>query len=314
MIPLLVAHVEGRTGEHARTQLLVAVGNGHLDGEGTRRSVERRIDQRHLAREHFAGKNIGADLDRHPQLHGGIILLLNVGDDLQRIDLHDVQHRRPREQVARFVVARRHDARNGRTHLDVLFQVVEHLLLHVERSLGLFELLRRDAAGLIDRNQPVVVVERSLVLQPLLVVLRRIERHEQLPRLHARTHVDQNPVDMHARNRRGNIVLLIRLDLGGIDLVLFDHPKRGGHRLRQHFLVGGRRFGLFLARAGCSHSRRNQHHQNSFHTSLSVIFLFSTFEPSVSAYLPADDPIVVGLRGEGSRRSPANNSNAPAYG
>ncbi len=59
---------------------------------------------------------------------------------------------------------------------------------------------RRPAAGGCSRLD-------GLQLHELLRVLRRVERHDQLTLAHLIPHVDQNPVDMHARGRRRNVVL-----------------------------------------------------------------------------------------------------------
>ena len=60
------------------------------------------------------------------------------------------------------------------------FEVGDHLALHVQLGLGLLDSLGRNASGLVDRQQAVVVVLDGLQLHQLLV-LRGIERHDELP-------------------------------------------------------------------------------------------------------------------------------------
>ena len=206
-------HVEDRAGVHTRAQRAPGIGHLHLDLERAGRGVERRIDQRNGTRKGLVGEDVHLQLDGHPDLHVGEILLGNIGDDLQRVDLHDVQDGLRREEVARLVVARRDHACDGRTHLDVLLEVGDHLALHVQLRLGLLDLLRRDTAGLIDGQQAVVIVLDGLQLHELLGVLRRVERHDELPLVHGVAHLDQDAVDVHARSRRSDVVLPEGLDL-----------------------------------------------------------------------------------------------------
>ena len=143
--------------------------------------------------------------------------------------------------------------------LDILLEVGDHFALHVELGLGLLDLLGRDSPRLVDRKQAVVVVLDGLQLHQLLGVLRGIERHDELPLAHRIAHLDVNPVDVHARSRRSDVVLLVRFDFGGELLGKLHRSGDGRLGFGQHtgllLDVGG-----FFARAageGCGGDQHN---------------------------------------------------------
>ena len=143
--------------------------------------------------------------------------------------------------------------------LDILLEVGDHFALHVELGLGLLDLLGRDSPRLVDRKQAVVVVLDGLQLHELLGVLRGVERHDQLTLTHGIAHLDQNPVDMHARRRGRDVVLLVRFDFGGELLGKLHRSGDGRLGFGQHtgllLDVGG-----FFARAageGCGGDQHN---------------------------------------------------------
>ena len=154
------------------------------------------------------------------------------------------------EQVARLVVAGRHDARNRRTHLDVLLQVGHHLALDVQLGLGLLDLLGRDTAGFVDGQQAVVVVLDGLQLHQLLGVLRGVERDDQLALAHRIAHLDIDFVDVHARSRRSDIVFLIGFDLGGELFGETHRGRRGPGGFGQHALLFGDGSGFLTGATG----------------------------------------------------------------
>ena len=178
------------------------------------------------------------------------------------------------DQVAGLVVASRDDARNGRTHLDVLLEVGDHLALHVQLGLGLLDLLGRNASGLVDRQQAVVVVLDGLQLHQLLGVLRGIERHDELPLAHRIAHLDVNPVDVHARSRRSDVVLLVRLDLGSEDLRKLHRSLFGNGAFGQHAFVFRNGGHAFLTRAAGERDGGDAQNHDFFHT---FFILFSKY-------------------------------------
>ena len=207
--------------------------------------------------------------------------------------------------VAGLVVAGRDDARNGRTHLDVLLEVGDHLALHVQLGLGLLDLLGRNASGLVDRQQAVVVVLDGLQLHQLLGVLRGIERHDELPLAHRIAHLDVNPVDVHARSRRSDVVLLVRLDLGGEDLRKLHRSLFGNGAFGQHAFVFRNGGHAFLTRAAGERDGGDAQNHDFFHTFFILFFIYFR---------------VRGRRcgrtrpwPKGNRRSPARSSAAPAF-
>ena len=234
----LFTHVEGRAGVHARAQRPVCVGHLDLDLEGARRGVEGRIDERDLPGERPVGEDVHAQVDGHADPHGRVVLFGDVDHDLQRVDLHDVQDRLSGEQVPGLGVARRDHARQRRAVLDVAPEVGDHLALHVELGPRLLDLLRRDAARLVDGQQAVVVVLDRAQLHELLRVLRRVERHEQVALAHGVAHVDQDAVDVHARGCRRDVVLAEGLDLRGEDLRQVYGVRLGRRAAGQYPHVG----------------------------------------------------------------------------